>query len=142
MQDHDLAAETKSNHATMAPMKTPYRSLAVNLAVSGVIMYLVMFTMNNTAGEFFNNLNFFYMTLMMLAPMALLMILMMGSMYPNKTLNMAILAVVAGVFILSFAAIRAQALIGDDQFLRSMIPHHSGAPLSKPSIELLEGRGA
>ncbi len=147
MQDHEAAAKPKSGHAMMAPMKAPYRSLAVNLAISGIIMYLVMFTMINTAGEFFNNLNFLYMTLMMLAPMAILMLLMMGSMYPNRTLNMVFHAVVAGVFVLAFAAIRTQAMVGDGQFLRSMIPHHSGAilmcreaSLTDPEIVALCGR--
>ena len=142
-----MAVTPKSRQAMMTPTKAPYRSLAVNLAISGVIMYLVMFTMINTTGEFFNNLNFFYMTLMMLAPMAILMLLMMGSMYPNRTLNMTIHAVVAGVFILSFVAIRSQALVGDNQFLRSMIPHHSGAilmcreaSLTDPEIVALCGR--
>ena len=147
MQDHEIPAKPKSGDKMMMSMKTPYRSLAVNLAISGIIMYLVMFTMINTTGEFYNNLNFFYMTLMMLAPMAILMLLMMGSMYPNRTLNTAIYAAVAGIFILSFAAIRTQALIGDDQFLRSMIPHHSGAilmcrgaSLTDPELVALCGR--
>lgn len=33
------------------------------------------------------------------------------------------------VFALSFLAMRTQAAVGDRQFLRSMIPHHSGAIL-------------
>ncbi len=32
-------------------------------------------------------------------------------------------------FILSLVGMRTQALVGNDQFLRSMIPHHSGAIL-------------
>jgi uncharacterized protein (DUF305 family) len=33
------------------------------------------------------------------------------------------------VFAASFAAMRTQAAVGNEQFLRSMIPHHSGAIL-------------
>ena len=33
------------------------------------------------------------------------------------------------VFLLSYPAMRTQAGVGDRQFLRSMIPHHSGAIL-------------
>ncbi len=110
-------------------MKGHYAKLGLNLAISAVIMYLAMFAMIDTLGEFYNNLNMFYMTLTMVAPMAILMLLMMGSMYPNKRLNFALYAGFAAVFLLAFAGIRTQTPIGDAQFLRSMIPHHSGAIL-------------
>jgi uncharacterized protein (DUF305 family) len=106
-----------------------YRMLAFNLVLSAIIMYLVMFAMIDTIGEFYNNLNTFYMTLMMVAPMGALMLLMMGSMYENKKLNFVLYAVFAALFILGTVGTRAQAGIGDVQFLRSMIPHHSGAIL-------------
>ncbi len=106
-----------------------YRMLAINLAVSAVIMYLVMFAMIDTLDEFYNNLNMLYMTMMMIAPMGALMLLMMGSMYGNRRLNLLLYAVCAGLFVLGTAGTRAQAGIGNVQFLRSMIPHHSGAIL-------------
>lgn len=109
--------------------RSHYKMLAINLAVSVVIMYLVMFAMIDTLGEFYNNLNMFYMALMMVSPMAILMLLMMGSMYQNRRLNLILHAAFAGLFVLAFAGIRLQAPIGDVQFLRSMIPHHSGAIL-------------
>jgi uncharacterized protein (DUF305 family) len=41
-----------------------------------------------------------------------------------------VIAIAATVtFVLSFIAMRTQAAVGDEQFLRSMIPHHSGAIL-------------
>ena len=33
------------------------------------------------------------------------------------------------IFVGSFVGMRTQAFVGDDEFLRSMIPHHSGAVL-------------
>ena len=92
-------------------------------------MYLVMFTMIWSLRDFFNNLNTFHMALMMVSPMAILMLLLMRMMYPNRKLNLVLHAVFALVFILSFIGMRTQAAIGDEQFLRSMIPHHSGAIL-------------
>ena len=79
--------------------------------------------------DFFNNLNTFYMTLMMVTPMGALMLLMMPMMYRNRRWNAALYGAFALVFALSFYAMREQALVGDRQFLRSMIPHHSGALL-------------
>ena len=128
-------------------MKSPYLTLGLNLALSAVIMYLVMFAMIDGAADFHNNLNMAYMALMMVAPMAILMLLMMRSMYQDKRLNLVLYAGFAGLFILAFAGTRLQTAIGDEQFLRSMIPHHSGAILmcreasiTAPEIIALCGR--
>lgn len=128
-------------------MKSHYGMLGANLGLSAAVMYLVMFTMINSTGEFYNNLNNVYMTAMMVSPMAILMLLLMGSMYSNRKLNLALYASFAIVFLFSFWAMRTQALVGDEQFLRSMIPHHSGAVLmcressiSDPEIVALCGQ--
>jgi len=125
-------------------MKNPYVSLALQTIISGIIMYLVMFVMIDSLGSFYNNLNMLYMTLMMVAPMVVLMILAMKHMFPSRSANAALLAVSAVAFLGSFALIRSQTTIGDTQFLRSMIPHHSGAilmcreaKLSDPQIIVL-----
>lgn len=107
----------------------PYRSLAIQTAIGGVIMYLVMFVMIDQLASFYNNLNMVYMTLMMVAPMVVLMILAMPHMFPLKTFNTSLLVGAGVAFIGSFALIRTQTTIGDTAFLRSMIPHHSGAIL-------------
>lgn len=106
-----------------------YGMFALNMIVGTIIMYLVMFTMIDSLRDFFNNLNMFYMALTMAAPMGALMLLTMRGMYPNQKLNLAIHAILALVFVLALLGIRQQSLIGDRQFLRSMIPHHSGAVL-------------
>jgi hypothetical protein len=110
-------------------MKNPYLSLGVQTLVSGIIMYLVMFVMIDRIDSFYNNLNMFYMTLMMVTPMVVLMILAMAHMFKSKTANVALLVTSVVAFIGGFALIRTQTTIGDKAFLRSMIPHHSGAIL-------------
>ena len=70
-------------------MKNSYLSLAIQTVVSGVIMYLVMFVMIDRVSSFYNNLNMLYMTLMMVAPMVVLMILAMRHMFPSKRVNAA-----------------------------------------------------
>lgn len=106
-----------------------YLMLGVNLLLSLIIMYVAMFAMIWSFGEFVQNINFFYMALVMWAPMAAVMLLTMRAMYPNKKLNGLLYLGFAAVFILSMIGIREQSLVGDQQFLRSMIPHHSGAVL-------------
>ncbi|HXG81767.1 MAG TPA: DUF305 domain-containing protein [Sphingomicrobium sp.] len=106
-----------------------YLMLGVNLLLSLIIMYVAMFAMIWSWGEFVQNINFLYMALVMWAPMAAVMLFTMRPMYPGKRLNSLLYLGFALVFVLSFVGIRDQSLVGDDQFLRSMIPHHSGALL-------------
>ena len=106
-----------------------YRRLAVELTIDFVIMYFVMYTMIESVGHLYLNVNNVYMTLMMVAPMAVVMLVSMRSMFRNKNLNLAIGVTAAAIFAASFFAMRNQAIVGDQQFLLSMIPHHSGAIL-------------
>lgn len=110
-------------------MRRHYWMFGLNMLVSTIIMYLVMFEMIRGSGEFVQNVNFAYMALTMAMPMGGLMLLMMGSMYSDKRLNLILYALLSLIFVLAFAAVRTQALVGDRQFVRSMIPHHSGAIL-------------
>ncbi len=107
----------------------PYIMFAVNMVLSLIVMYLVMFSMIDGWKDFRNNLNTFYMALTMVAPMGILMLATMGEMYPERRLNFALYAVLVLIFVGAFAGTRTQALIGDRQFIESMIPHHSGAIL-------------
>jgi uncharacterized protein (DUF305 family) len=118
-------AENHAQHQT----RRHYWLLGANLLVSTVIMYFVMFTMIWSTADLTHNLNTSYMALMMATPMGVLMLAFMGSMYGNRRLNAVLYAAFVLIFALSFYAMREQSLVGDRQFLRSMIPHHSGAIL-------------
>lgn len=119
----------KEQHMSPEMVRSHYLMLGLNLVISLTIMYFVMFTMIWSIEDFFNNLNMFYMALMMAMPMGILMLLMMRMMYPNKKLNLMLYGLFALLFILAFWAMRAQTIVGDQQFVRAMIPHHSGAIL-------------
>jgi hypothetical protein len=106
-----------------------YLKLGIELAIDFAIMYFVMYTMIAALPHLRLNLNNVYMTLMMVAPMALVMLVSMRSMFPARRANLAIAVAAIAVFGASFAAMRTQAAVGDAEFLRSMIPHHSGAIL-------------
>jgi uncharacterized protein (DUF305 family) len=106
-----------------------YVNLVIELAIDFVIMYLVMYTMIATLDHFRFNLNNVYMTMMMVTPMAVVMLIAMRAMFPSRRTNLAIGAVAVLLFAASFYGMRAQAAIGDKEFLKSMIPHHSGAIL-------------
>ncbi len=110
-------------------IKTPYKQLAVMTLVHLAIMYVAMFAMINRGSYFYNNTNMLYMAVLMAAPVTLFMLISMRHMYPNQKLNIALCIVFALLTLGSYCAIRSQAGVGDKQFLRAMIPHHSGAIL-------------
>ncbi len=67
-----------------------YRNFAIELAVDFAIMYFVMYTMIATLGHLYVNVNNVYMTLMMVAPMAVVMLVSMRSMFTLQKRNAAI----------------------------------------------------
>lgn len=125
--------EEKNTHM----QKKNYRNLALMSVLSFISMYILMYSMVNTIGNVLNNFNQAYMAAIMTAPMIIIGILVMRSMYTDKRLNLIIIAVSLIALVVFFLFIRQQTAIGDKQFLRSMIPHHSSAILmcERSSIE-------
>ncbi|MDB5200787.1 MAG: hypothetical protein JWQ27_196 [Ferruginibacter sp.] len=76
------------------------------------------------------------MSLLMGAAMAVLMMLMMGRMYPNKKFNTAIICGGVLIFVFALAGLRNQTGVGDKQYVRAMIPHHSSAIMVSKSAKL------
>jgi uncharacterized protein (DUF305 family) len=96
-----------------------------------------MYSMVTTFGDVYNSVNQVYMAGLMTAPMVIIELLLMSSMYKNTKLNALVIGASCVIGIAFFLFIKQQAAVGDRQFLRSMIPHHSGAILmcQKASIE-------
>ena len=122
----------KTEHRSAAPehqMSRPYLQLLLMALLSFASMYALMYAMVARFADIYANFNQFYMAALMAAPMVAIELVLMGHMYKEKRKN-ALAFIASGVVLAaSFLAIRAQAGISDDQFLRSMIPHHSGAVL-------------
>jgi len=72
--------------------------------------------------------------------MVVIEMLLMSGMYHNKRLNGVIMAVSVLAGMAFFTFIRQQVAISDRQFLRSMIPHHSGAILMCEGASLEDQR--
>jgi hypothetical protein len=135
------APHTKVENKTQAKKKN-YQKLLIMSVLSFISMYILMYAMVNTIGNVFNHLNQVYMAGLMTAPMVVISLTVMGMMYPNKRRNAILIVVSIIAALVLFAFIQKQAFIGDKQFLRSMIPHHSGAitmceeaPISDPEIK-------
>lgn len=118
----------------------PYLRLLAMAALSFVAMYVLMYAMVNAFGNAIPNLNQAYMAGLMVAPMVIIEILLMRPMYAKRRWNAAILTVSTAAAVVFWIGIREQAAIGDNQFLKSMIPHHAGAILmcEKARIETPE----
>jgi len=106
-----------------------YVKLGISLGVSLVLMFLLTMSMIDVVEHFHLNPSNLWMALIMVAPMGIVMLLVMWGMFPDERLNAVLLASFAVLFIGALWLGRASALVGDEQFLRSMIPHHSRAIL-------------
>ena len=98
-------------------------------ALSFIAMYALMYAMVDRANNVFGNLNQFYMAGLMTAAMLLIELGVMRGMYENRRWNVLIAGGSVAALALFWLFTRQQAAISDEQFLRSMIPHHAGAIL-------------
>lgn len=110
-------------------MESHYAKLAIAISTNAVIMFLLTYITISSTDHFYVNINRIYMALVMVAPMAIVMLVVMGGMFQHRALNIVLFAVFGALFVLVFSLTRTQTPVGDEQFLRSMIPHHSGAIL-------------
>jgi len=110
-----------------ADAKKPYVELLVSVAASYAAMYLIMYAMADRWANVYFNLSNVYMTGLMAGSMVPIMLLTMSGMYKNRKLNVAVWVGSAALLALCWFLLRAEAGVGDRQFLRAMIPHHSAA---------------
>lgn len=110
-------------------MGSGYGKLFLALGLSLLVMFPLTMAFVNVWDDFYLNLSNFYMAVMMVAPMGLIMLFVMRGMFPNRRLNAGLMAGFVALFIVAFWIGRQGVFVGNDQFLRAMIPHHSRAIL-------------
>lgn len=117
-----------------------YARFAAMIAVSTVVMFGLMY-LNTYAVEHvrFSETRLF-MALIMGAAMAAVMLLSMLKMYPDRRVNLAILAGAAVVFAGSLALVRSQRTVGDVAYMKAMIPHHSIAIMTSERARIRDPR--
>ena len=106
-----------------------YIRLAWMAGLSFIAMYFLMYAMVDRYSSVYANINQVYMAGLMAAPMVAIELVIMGAMYRDRRLNRILVAASVALAVLFWVLIRTQAGVADRQFLRSMIPHHSGAIL-------------
>ncbi|KQR71195.1 hypothetical protein ASF92_07355 [Pedobacter sp. Leaf176] len=118
-------------------MKTnSYKTFGLMLCLSFIIMYGVMFLNVDQADHIYLSVTRTYMTFLMIAPMAILMLSLMPAMYQNKRLNRIIYIFSSAVFLLSFWMLRSQIAVTDAQYIKAMIPHHSSAIMTSRHADI------
>jgi hypothetical protein len=136
----------KESHAATPTHKSKghYGRLLVMIGLSFITMYALMYAMVDTFDNVYANWNQFYMAGLMAAAMLLIELAVMIGMYQDKKLNGLIAGAGIVALIVFWIFIRRQAAISNDQFLKSMIPHHASAilmcqraPITDPAIRTL-----
>ena len=116
--------------------KGNYKTFVLTLLCSFIIMYGVMFLNVDQADHIYLSMTRLYMTLMMVTAMALLMLAMMRMIYKNRKLNVIIILSSTAMFILSLIGVRTQTFVGDVQYMKGMIPHHSIAIMTSKNANI------
>ena len=106
-----------------------YVRLAAMIVLSFIWMYVAMYAMVNVVADVYPNVNNAYMAALMAGPMVLFELAVMREMYRSRPWNIGAAVLAVAIVAGSFLSIRAQTGVGDGEFLRSMIPHHSAAIL-------------
>ncbi len=113
-----------------------YWRFAAMIATSMAVMFVLMY---------FNTISWdhvqwsetrFYMTFIMGAAMAGIMLSFMLNMYKSRTTNMAIFVGSALVLIGALWLVRSQETVQDNSYMSAMIPHHSIAILTSERSEI------
>ncbi|MGE0158714.1 MAG: DUF305 domain-containing protein [Gemmatimonadales bacterium] len=106
-----------------------YWLLAAMAALSFMSMYVLMYSMADRFANVYPSINQLYMAGLMTAPMILIELLLMRGMYQNRKLNATAGLIALAALFSFFVLIRRQTAVDDQQFLKSMIPHHASAIL-------------
>ena len=113
-----------------------YKKMLLMLIISFIIMYAVMFLNVDKLNHIYFSYTRTYMSLLMVTSMALLMLLLMPAMYPDKKANKIISVSAIVVFVFALTALRSQSFISDEQYIKAMIPHHSSAILTSKNANI------
>lgn len=117
-----------------------YWRLAAMIATSTVVMYVLMYLNTYAYEHVFWSETRAWMALVMGATMSVIMLGFMLNMYKRKKLNYAIFGGSIAVFAIALWLVRSQATVGDVEYMKAMIPHHSIAILTSGRAQISDPR--
>ncbi len=122
--------EEQHSEQTTTTDKKKYLRFGAMIATSMVVMYIVMYVNTYQFSHIQWSETRFFMTLLMGATMAIIMLGYMLGMYKNMKINAGIVFASISMFALGTFLVRSQLTVNDQSWMRGMIPHHSIAILT------------
>ena len=120
--------------------KSNYGTFAAMIGTSMVVMFGFMYLNTYEVSHVRWSETRFYMTLIMGAAMAVIMLSFMRGMYNSTKSNLAIYIGSLVVFVAALFLVRSQITVQDSSYMRAMIPHHSIAILTSERSEIEDVR--
>lgn len=118
-----------------------YIRFGLMIATSTIVMFAVMYLNSyDIIAHLYWSETRAYMALLMAATMSVVMLGYMLGMYRNRSLNIAILAGAAALFVVALTLVRSQVTVDDVDYMEAMIPHHSIAILTSKRARISDPR--
>ena len=117
-----------------------YGRFAAMVTTSTVLGFGAMYLNTYQLDHVHFSWNRLFMALVMGGLMTAVMMLFMWRMYPNKRANVLVLGVAALLLLGGVALARTQATVGDVDWMKAMIPHHSIAILTSERATISDPR--
>ncbi len=118
----------------------PYPKFLAMIATSTVVMMILMYLNTYALDHLFWSETRANMAALMGATMAIVMLIFMLGMYPNKVVNFAIFGGAGAVFAICLWLVRSRATVGEISWMKAMIPHHSIAILTSERATIKDPR--
>jgi hypothetical protein len=119
---------------------TNYYRFGAMILTSGVAMFILMYLNSYELSHVAWSETRFYMTFVMIAVMAVIMLGFMLNMYQDRRVNLAIFGASVLVFAGALWLVRSQETVQDTSWMSAMIPHHSIAILTSERAEISDVR--
>ena len=117
-----------------------YARFLATIAVSTLVMFAMMYLNTWDLSHVWFSQTRAWMALYMGGGMAVVMLVAMWGMFPDRARNVAVLAGAVVVFGLGVAMVRSQATVDQVSWMKAMIPHHSIAILTSTRAEITDPR--
>ncbi len=119
---------------------SPYPRFLAMIATSTVVMFVLTYLNSYALDHVFFSETRAYMSLLMGAAMAVVMLSFMLAMHKSRRANIAIYGGSAVLFALALWLVRSQSTVEDVSYMKAMIPHHSIAVLTSRRARIADPR--